>query len=90
MESNDKSKEINTCYCFNDIIKFEDFNLDSIWIDEKSYQNVLVYNISFKNLIAAKPLRIRFDKIDRFIRVLFIRYYATFNFWKTQNMFELY
>ena len=36
MESNDKSKEINTCYCFNDIIKFEDFNLDGILIDEKS------------------------------------------------------
>ena len=36
-------------------------------MDEKSYQNILVYNISYKTLIDAKPLRIRFDKIDEFI-----------------------
>ena len=47
--------------------KFEDFELDNILIDEKSYKKVLVYTISYKNFIAAK--RIRFDKIDRFIRV---------------------
>ena len=29
----------------------------------------LVYNISYKSLIDSKPLRIRFDKIDEFIRV---------------------
>ena len=28
-----------------------------------------MYKISYKNLIAAKPLHIRFDKIDGFIRV---------------------
>ena len=38
-------------------------------IDEKSYDNILVYNISYKNWIAAKPFHIRFDKIDRFIIV---------------------
>ena len=47
--------------------KFEDFQLDNILIDEKSYKKVLVYTILYKNFIAAK--RIRFDKIDRFIRV---------------------
>ena len=51
------------------MIKIEDFNLDNILIDEKSYENILAYNISCKNLIAAKPLCIRFDKIDGFIRV---------------------
>ena len=34
-------KEINiknlTCYYFDDIIKLEDFNLDNILLDEKSY-----------------------------------------------------
>ena len=68
MESNDELKEINiknrTCYYFNDIIKFEDFDLDNILIDEKSYQNILVYNILNKTLIGAKHLRIRLDKID--------------------------
>ena len=50
-------------------IKFEDFDLDNILVDEKSYQNTLVYIIWYKSLIIAKPLCIRFDKIDGFIRV---------------------
>ena len=33
------------------------------------HKNVLVYHISYKILINAEPLRIRFDKIDKFIRV---------------------
>ena len=45
MGSNDKLKEIGiknrTCYYFNDIL-----------MDEKSYENILVYNISYKSLIA--------------------------------------
>ena len=51
------------CYYFDDIIKIEDFKLDYISINEKSYENVLVYSISFKKLIA-KPLRIKFDTIE--------------------------
>ena len=43
MESNDKLKEIDvknrTCYYFEDIIRIEDFDLDSILIDEKLYEN---------------------------------------------------
>ena len=35
-----------------------------ILVDEKIYKNISVYNISYKNLTAAKSLRIRFDKID--------------------------
>ena len=73
MESNDKLKEIGiknrTCYYLNDIIKVEDFDLDNILADEKSYENILVYNILYKNLIDSKSLRIRFDKIDGIIRV---------------------
>ena len=63
MESND----IINDYYFNEMTKIEDFDLD-ILIDEKSYKNILVYNISCKNVTAAKRLRIRLDKIDRFIR----------------------
>ena len=55
MESNDKLKKIDirnrTCYYFDDIIKIEDFDLGSILIDEKSYENILVYNISYKSLL---------------------------------------
>ena len=72
MDSNDELTEIDiknrTCYRFGDIIKIEDFNFDNISIDEISNENVLVYNISSKNLVA-KPLRIRFDKINGFIRI---------------------
>ena len=43
MESNDKLKEIDvknrTCYYFKDIIRIEDFDLDSILIDEKLCEN---------------------------------------------------
>ena len=73
METNDKSKEINiknhTCYYFDDVIKFYDFDLDNILIDQKSYENILVSNIWYKTLIGSKPLNITFDKIDGFIRV---------------------
>ena len=34
------------CYYFNDIIKIEDFDLDKILLDEKSYKDILIYNIS--------------------------------------------
>ena len=33
---------------FGDVIKTEDFDFDNILIDEKSYKNILVYNISYK------------------------------------------
>ena len=43
--------------------------LDNIIINGKSHENILIYNISYKNLIGSKPLRIRLDKIDRSIRI---------------------
>ena len=36
---------------------------------KKNENNVLVFNILCKTLIGAKPLRIRFDKANEFIRV---------------------
>ena len=49
MDSNNELKENDIknrkCYYFDDIIKTEDFDLDDILIDEKSYENILVYNI---------------------------------------------
>ena len=38
-------------------------------LDEKSYENILIYDISYKTLIGAKPLRIWFSKLDGFIKV---------------------
>ena len=31
-----------TCYYFDDIIKFEDFDFDNKLIDEKSHENILI------------------------------------------------
>ena len=59
----------HACYYFDHIIKFEDFDFDNIWMDEKPYGNILIYYISYKPFIGSKPLHIRFDKIDGFIRV---------------------
>ena len=65
MENNELKKvriKNYTCYCFDDIIKLEDFYLDNILIDEKSHENILIYDISYKTLINPKPLRSRFEK----------------------------
>ena len=56
-------------YYFDDIIKIEDFDFANILLDEKSYENILMYNISSKTFIGAKPLRVRLDKVDEFSRV---------------------
>ena len=73
MECNDELKEINikilTCYFFDDIIKMQDFEFGNILLDEKPYQNVLIYNTLYKTLISTKQLHMRFDKVDRTIRV---------------------
>ena len=58
-----------TCFQFNDIMKLEDFDIDNILINKKSHENILIYDIPYKTLIDPKPLRIRFDKIDTFIRI---------------------
>ena len=49
-------------------MKIEDFDFDEILIEQKSFENVLFYNISYKTLTYVKPLYIRFDKIDGLIR----------------------
>ena len=55
MESNNELKEIDVknsvSYYFNDII--------NIVLDEKSHRNILLYYISYKALIDAKPLYIK-------------------------------
>ena len=64
-------KKINirsrTCYYFDDIIKIEDFDFDNILLDEKSNEIILAYDISYKTLIGAKLLCIRFNKVERFM-----------------------
>ena len=58
-----------TCYYFDDITKLEEFDRNNILIDQISHENVLFYDMSYETLIHPKPLPIRFDKIDGFIRI---------------------
>ena len=59
----------------NDLFKLEGFGLDNILTDEKSHENILIYNISYKtfHIIGPKPLWIRFYKIDRLTRIAFVK-----------------
>ena len=50
------------------MIKFEDFDFDNILIDEKPYQNILIYDIWYRTLTVAKLVHIKFDKVDEFVR----------------------
>ena len=76
MESKDQLKEVDiknrTCYYFDDIIRFWDRDIDfsDTLLDEKLYnENILIYYISYKTSTSAKPLRIRFHKINEFIKI---------------------
>ena len=91
MESKDELKEIDikncTCDYFDDIIKFwdRDIGFSDILLDEKLYKEkyeiILIYDISYGTSTGAKPLRIRFNKIDGFIKIHDkIRYLVSFDY----------
>ena len=46
----------------------DDINSRDILLDQKVYKNMLFYNISCKPFIVLKPLRVRFDERDGFIK----------------------
>ena len=56
MKSNNKLKKIDiknpTCFYFDDTTEIEDFNFYNALINDRSNENVLVYDISY--LIGAK------------------------------------
>ena len=47
-----------------------DINFSNNLLDDKLYENILVYDILYKTQTGPNPLRIRFEKIDGFIIVL--------------------
>ena len=50
-------------------IKLGDFDFDNTLIDKKLHEDVFIFEISYKNLISAKPLHNRFYQVDGFIKV---------------------
>ena len=86
MESKDDLQRIDsknlTCCYFDDIMTVEDINSSGVLLDEKEYENILTYGISYKNFLGSKPLHIKFDKIDGFIKIYDgIRYLVLFVYW---------
>ena len=61
-----------TCYYFDDIMRDIDLYSDDILLEKKSYktyENILIYDISYKTFMGSIPMRIRFDKIDGFFKI---------------------
>ena len=56
-------KEINiknrTCYFFNDMISFEDFDPILLKIDKKSYKNINIYYIAYVTLKDSDYVKIK-------------------------------
>ena len=50
-------------------MKVEDNDFDNILLDEGTYENILIYDISYKIFMGSKPLRITFDKVDGVIKI---------------------
>ena len=45
-------------------IEIEDFDFENILLDELPCENILIYDISHKAFIGAKPLRISLDRVN--------------------------
>ena len=73
VKSKNEFKKVNVKNCafyyFDDIMEIEDINVDNILLDEKSYKNILLYNIVYKEFMDAKLLRISLNKIDKIIKI---------------------
>ena len=71
MESKDELKEIDIKNCryyySDDIMRVIDIDLSNMLLNEKSYktyENILIYDISYRTFMGSKPLRIRLKQID--------------------------
>ena len=66
MENNNELNKVGiknrTCYYFDDIIDINNLGLGNTLLDEKSYENTLIYDVVYKILFCAKPLHIIFEK----------------------------
>ena len=68
----------------------EDINSSDFLLDKKKKsENILVYDISYKTFMGSKPLHIKFDKIDGFIKIYDgIRYLVLFGYWWYHKIFD--
>ena len=76
MESKDELKQIDIknrpFHYFDDIVRVVAIDFGNILLDQKScktYESILIYDISYKTFMGAQPLRITFDEMDRLIKI---------------------
>ena len=71
MKSKNEFKKIDikrrVCYYLDDTINDTEINFKNISLDKKSYENTSVSKKLYKTPASAKPLPVRFSKIDGFI-----------------------
>ena len=57
----------------------QDYHFGNILLDKKLYENpcenILIYDISYKTFLGAKPLRIRFDDGTRYLALFGLKWY---------------
>ena len=79
-----KETDIKNCvrYYFDDIINGTKITFWNILLNKKLYENISVYNISYKSPTVPKPLPIRFSKIYGFIKSIDdkIKHQVLFNY----------
>ena len=60
-----------------------DIDISNISLNKKSYktyENISVYHVSYKTCMGSKPLLIRFNEIDGFIKIYYgIRYLVLYS-----------
>ena len=70
------------CYYFDDKMRVRDIDLKDILVGKityKTYKNILIYDLSHKPFMGAKPLHIRFNELDGLIKIYDgIRYLVLF------------
>ena len=86
MESKDELKGVDikdcTSFYINDIKDIDVYSGNILSYDKsyKTYKNILVYGISQKTFRSSIPLRIRYNKIDGFMKIYYgIRYLVIFD-----------
>ena len=71
MKSKNEFKKIDiksrVCYYLDDTINDTEINFKNISLDKKSYENTSVSKKLYETPASAKPLPVRFSKIDGFI-----------------------
>ena len=103
MESTNELKKIDinnrTCYYFDNIMEVDEYiNIDRILLDEKSYkktyENILIHEISCKTFMGEKPLSIWFNKVNGLIKIYngirYLELFDSYNEFYYRNISKIY